>query len=66
VADEEATMSDSVTWETCPTCERPAAVGWLDGSPVEFDCTAGCDLDPKQLTALADRRRPAKEWLTHP
>jgi len=65
MADEEA-MSESVTWETCPTCERPAAVGWVEDSPVEFDCPAGCDLDPKQLSAFADRRRPAEEWLTRP
>ena len=59
-------MSESVTWETCPTCERPAAVGWLDGNPVEFDCPAGCHLDRKQLSAFADRRRPAMEWFTRP
>jgi NTE family protein len=64
VADEESAMSESVTWENCPTCERPAAVGWLDGSPVEFDCPSGCDVDAKQLSAFADRRRPAMEWLT--
>jgi hypothetical protein len=57
-------MSESVTWETCPTCERPAAVGWLQGKPVEFDCPAECRLEPEQLNAFADRRRPAMEWLT--
>jgi hypothetical protein len=34
--------SDGITWETCPHCGLTAAVGWLDGLPVEFDCTAGC------------------------
>ena len=24
-------MSEHVTWETCPSCGRPAALGWLDG-----------------------------------
>ena len=41
-------MSDRVTWEGCPICGEPAAVGWVTlvgrevgaGSedPVEFDC----------------------------
>ncbi len=34
--------SERVTWETCPTCGRCAAVGWRDGSPVEVDCPGGC------------------------
>jgi hypothetical protein len=52
-------MSESVTCETCPTCERPAAVGWRNGKPIEFDCPAGCRLGLKQLNHFADRRRPA-------
>ncbi len=45
-------MSDRVTWETCPVCGDPAALGWEllegpDGAPVggilvEFDCPNGC------------------------
>lgn len=57
-------MSDRVTWETCPVCHRPAAVGWIDGGPVEFDCPAGCRLNAEQVRAFADRRRPVMEWLT--
>jgi hypothetical protein len=37
-------MSERVTWEVCPTCGRTAAVGWLNGSVVEVDCTSGCRL----------------------
>ena len=55
--------SDRVTWETCPGCGRPAAVGWRNGSPVEFDCPAGCRISQAQLRAFADRRRPAMEWV---
>lgn len=49
-------MSERITWETCPRCGLTAAVGWLDGVPVEFDCTAGCapteqDLSQFRLTA---------------
>jgi hypothetical protein len=36
--------SERVTWETCPTCGRSAAVGWLDRIPVEFDCPSGCQV----------------------
>jgi hypothetical protein len=57
-------MSDSITWEQCPSCCRPAAVGWLDGVPVEFDCPAGCSLTEDQLCPFADKRRAPVEWLT--
>jgi hypothetical protein len=35
-------VSERVTWEICLECRRPAAVGWIDGNPVEFDCPRGC------------------------
>lgn len=57
-------MSDSITWETCPSCRRPAAVGWLNGVAVEFDCPAGCSLTGDQIRAFADRRRSPAEWLS--
>jgi|1186.fasta_scaffold90682_1 hypothetical protein len=57
-------MSDSVTWEQCPSCGRPAAVAWLDGVPAEFDCPAGCSLSEDQIGAFADKRRSPVEWLT--
>ena len=56
-------MSEVITWETCPTCRRYAALGWLDGFPVEFDCPGGCRLSMNQLRAFAIRRRPAVRWL---
>jgi hypothetical protein len=37
-------LSERVTWETCPNCGRSAAVGWLDANPVEFDCPGGCQV----------------------
>ena len=53
-----------MTWEVCPRCDRVAAVGWAsvapsgDGPaeclPVEFDCTAGCQVG---LEVLAESRR---------
>ena len=48
--------SERVTWEDCPSCRRAAAVGWVDGRPVEFDCPHGCFLSADQLRALAPRR----------
>jgi hypothetical protein len=44
-------MSERVTWETCPECRRPAAVGWVDGNPVEFDCPRECTLPMAELRA---------------
>ena len=59
-------MSDRITWEDCPGCGRTAAVGWLNDQPLEFDCTAGCQLTAAQFRDLARRRSPAFDWLTRP
>jgi hypothetical protein len=57
--------SERVTWEDCPNCRRAAAVGWLDGRPIEFDCPRGCCLSAEQAQIFAARRgRPAVDWLT--
>ena len=59
--------SERVTWENCPTCQRAAAVGWVDERPMEFDCPGGCRLSPAQVDLFAARRgRPSVEWLTRP
>ena len=34
--------SERLTWETCPSCGRSAAVGWRGGIPLEVDCPGGC------------------------
>jgi hypothetical protein len=55
--------SERVTWEDCPTCRRAAAVGWVNGRPVEFDCPGGCRLGTELVEAFATRRgRPAVGW----
>jgi hypothetical protein len=48
-------MTERITWDTCPECGRYAAVGWLDGIPVGFDCPRGC-----QLTAAEFARHEPK------
>ncbi|MGY1663754.1 hypothetical protein ACI78Q_21190 [Geodermatophilus sp. SYSU D00705] len=53
-------MSEHVTWETCPDCGRFAAVGWLDGEPVEFDCPRGCRLPADGVSSTFGRRRPGR------
>ncbi len=53
-------MSERVTWDICPQCGRYAAVGWLDGIPVRFDCPRGCQLSAGELPrAREDDRRLA-------
>jgi hypothetical protein len=47
-------MTERITWDTCPQCGRYAAVGWLDGIPVGFDCPRGCQLTADQFA----RREP--------
>jgi len=44
-------VSERVTWEQCPECRRLAAVGWLDGTLVEFDCPNGCSLTQSRIAA---------------
>jgi len=41
--------SERVTWQECPRCRQPAAVGWWHGRPVEFDCPRGCRVTLDQL-----------------
>jgi hypothetical protein len=58
-------LSDGVTLEDCPTCQRVAAVGWFDGQVLAFDCPAGCRLTAQQREAFAARRgRAPALWLT--
>ena len=63
-------MSERLTWESCPECRRLAAVGWLDGRPVQFDCPNGCRLPQSRITTtftswpLTARRRPPVSVLT--
>jgi hypothetical protein len=57
--------SERVTWEDCPNCQRAAAVGWVSGRPVEFDCPRGCCLSAEQVQAFDARRgRRPVDWLT--
>jgi hypothetical protein len=57
--------SERVSWEDCPNCRRAAAVGWVDGRPVEFDCPRGCRLSTAQIQVFtAGRGRPPVGWLT--
>jgi hypothetical protein len=58
--------SEWVTWEPCPRCGSRAAVGWgpeapcvrggAHDGPVEFDCPAGCPVDPRELLAECGSR----------
>jgi hypothetical protein len=50
--------SERVTWETCPGCGHSAAVGWLGGISVEFDCPRGCRLTDE--TSLRGARANGK------
>lgn len=36
--------SDVVTWEACPGCNGPAALGWVGQTLTETDCAAGCPM----------------------
>lgn len=46
-------MSERITWTTCPHCGGPAAIGWLQERPIEFDCTAGCTVTDRELLCQA-------------
>jgi hypothetical protein len=59
-------MSDRVTWESCPSCGRTAAVGWTPiqrapgepflAVPTELDCLSGCHLTEHDLTTAFPSR----------
>ncbi len=49
-------MSEWITWEECPSCGDTAAVGWLRGEPVEFDCVRHCELTQEQQALLGRGR----------
>ncbi|SFO04070.1 hypothetical protein SAMN05660359_01143 [Geodermatophilus obscurus] len=58
--------SEHITWETCPRCGLTAAVGWLDGVPVEFDCTAGCRPVEQGLAGFRPLAGGAGAWQRGP
>jgi len=56
----EALVADErITWDTCPCCGRSAAVGWLDGVAVEFDCPRECRPTESQIARLPHPGRAA-------
>jgi hypothetical protein len=62
------TVSERVTWETCPSCGRSAAVGWRDGRLVQIDCPSGCrpaaEDFGRRAPFLRSFRRPATRGAT--
>lgn len=36
--------SDVITWEACPACDGPVALGWVGQTLTETDCAGGCPL----------------------
>ncbi len=53
--------SDVVTWEVCPDCCGPAAVGWIGNAVTEIDCAAGCRLSEASRTAITRFATPPGE-----
>jgi hypothetical protein len=53
--------SQWITWEVCPRCGDPAAVGWSDAGrfvdPIEFDCLKGCRVNIGELVRTFPPRR---------
>jgi hypothetical protein len=59
-------MSERISWENCPTCGSPAAVGWTtvlwvagesrEEGPIEFDCPSGCHLSHQALAEAFGQR----------
>jgi hypothetical protein len=45
-------MSERVTWESCPSCGARAAVGWIDRTVTEADCTKECELTEEQMARI--------------
>ena len=45
-------MSEKVTWEKCPGCAGPVALGWVGHTVTEIDCAAGCELTESHRESL--------------
>lgn len=50
--------SDVVTWEACPDCAAPAALGWVGRTVVEIDCVSGCELPDALRDAVVRTAAP--------
>ncbi len=59
-------VSERVTWETCPSCGRCAAVGWRGRIPVEVDCPGGCGLTAAEFARRTRQCVPSSvgRWTT--
>jgi hypothetical protein len=56
--------SDVVTWEACPACDGPVALGWVGQTVAEIDCAGGCRLtDALREAVRRTATRPAAEHL---
>ena len=51
-------MSERVTWESCPRCGARAAVGWVDETVAEVDCTMECELSEEHVDEIRLRSTP--------
>lgn len=59
--------SERITWEDCPCCGRAAAVGWLDGVAMMFDCPGECrptEQEVARLRRLPGSSSPVARWAT--
>ena len=54
-------MSESISWEVCPSCGRTAAVGWRNERVVEVDCSSECRLDDDELRGIEGGRKLVKD-----
>jgi hypothetical protein len=48
-------MSERVTRESCPNCGGRVAVGWIDQTFTEVDCTRECELIEEQIAIVRVR-----------
>lgn len=51
-------LSEKVTWETCPRCDGPVALGWVGTTVMEIDCATACELTDSHRESIRRAATP--------
>jgi hypothetical protein len=58
---DEESMSEQVSWESCPSCGKKAAVGWIGDEVTEVDCFLECQLTDVQVSEVRQGAKPSAD-----
>ena len=58
--------SEMVSWEYCPGCAGPVALGWTGQDVTEIDCASGCQLSDDLREAVRRTASPPTSFASRP